>query len=505
MSAPPSPATGTGSRYQHLTVRDGDYDTDLPAQTYPNLPVKRATDKKQEARSPTQAVFHRLSPNSFESGRLPSCRLWQQRGCPARTRQKVWSLQMTASLCPQLRVTVLSALRTLSTLGQVFLSSLLHLFIRVHSPGVYPCFQAWYFEVIVAHLGGSGHARVGWANNKAELNAPVGFDGYGYGYCDVGGEKVHEARREPYGESYAAGDVIGCYIFIEPLMEQPPGGHLPECAPGNSAASSDVNCMFDGVAEHGSLGDVAKVHEANAEVCWADGTNSYSGGKESKTEDADHHLPADSAVTSQSREVTYAYASAPNPTEGNNVGFVAFAKNGILQGIAYQSLRTGKYCPVVSLYTLPKVEPLARITFNFGPTFVHGCADFGDLPSPKPISDRAPSPRVKSAGKLEDVAVDEVTEEGNSGVRETARGPTSDDGNIETRARALENTDGAANVANKAFLAKETVELSSEMRDYIHSAANTSDVSSPNLLGSGDAPGALPEPAWQVGFQGLSG
>ena len=31
----------------------------------------------------------------------------------------------------------------------------------------------WYYEVTVARLGATGHARLGWATRKAELQAPV--------------------------------------------------------------------------------------------------------------------------------------------------------------------------------------------------------------------------------------------------------------------------------------------------------------------------------------------
>ena len=63
--------------------------------------------------------------------------------------------------------------------------------------------------------------RFGWATQVTERDAPIGVDEHGYAYCDVGGEKVHDARREPYGDSYAAGDVIGCYIFLRPSVVQP--------------------------------------------------------------------------------------------------------------------------------------------------------------------------------------------------------------------------------------------------------------------------------------------
>ena len=76
----------------------------------------------------------------------------------------------------------------------------------------------WYCEVTVQHLGDSGHCRLGWCTKKGELQAPVGFDKFGFSYRDVDGSKVHKSLREPYGSPYKEGDVIGMLIHL------PPGG-----------------------------------------------------------------------------------------------------------------------------------------------------------------------------------------------------------------------------------------------------------------------------------------
>ncbi|TVU50833.1 hypothetical protein EJB05_02224, partial [Eragrostis curvula] len=74
---------------------------------------------------------------------------------------------------------------------------------------------AWYFEVKVVHLGATGHTRLGWATNRADLQTPVGYDAYGFGYRDIDGAKVHKAWREKYAdEGYGEGDVLGFYISL---------------------------------------------------------------------------------------------------------------------------------------------------------------------------------------------------------------------------------------------------------------------------------------------------
>ncbi|EAY79923.1 hypothetical protein OsI_35088 [Oryza sativa Indica Group] len=74
---------------------------------------------------------------------------------------------------------------------------------------------AWYFEVKVLHLGSTGHTRLGWATNNADIHAPVGYDVFGFGYRDMDGTKVHKAWRANYADQgYGEGDVLGFYIHL---------------------------------------------------------------------------------------------------------------------------------------------------------------------------------------------------------------------------------------------------------------------------------------------------
>uniref|UniRef100_A0A0D3HRC1 B30.2/SPRY domain-containing protein n=1 Tax=Oryza barthii TaxID=65489 RepID=A0A0D3HRC1_9ORYZ len=74
---------------------------------------------------------------------------------------------------------------------------------------------AWYFEVKVLHLGSTGHTRLGWATNNADIHAPVGYDVFGFGYRDMDGTKVHKAWRANYADQgYGDGDVLGFYIHL---------------------------------------------------------------------------------------------------------------------------------------------------------------------------------------------------------------------------------------------------------------------------------------------------
>ncbi len=68
-------------------------------------------------------------------------------------------------------------------------------------------------DVDIAHRN-KANVRLGWGTKLAELQAPIGYDAYGYGYRDVGGSKVHKSFLDEYGESYGPGDVIGMLIHF---------------------------------------------------------------------------------------------------------------------------------------------------------------------------------------------------------------------------------------------------------------------------------------------------
>lgn len=76
---------------------------------------------------------------------------------------------------------------------------------------------SYYWEVeILESSEENSHIRIGWSTRNGELQAPVGFDRYSYGYRDIDGSKVHNSQRvDNYGESYAPGDIVGCYIHLE--------------------------------------------------------------------------------------------------------------------------------------------------------------------------------------------------------------------------------------------------------------------------------------------------
>ncbi|BGO99795.1 Set1 complex component ash2 [Rhodotorula toruloides ATCC 204091] len=86
---------------------------------------------------------------------------------------------------------------------------------------------AWYWEVRIDRGGGEGGrdhggegqgswVRVGVGRRESPLNAPVGIDGYSYGYRDKSGDSVTLAQPTPYGKPYGSSTVIGIYLALPP-------------------------------------------------------------------------------------------------------------------------------------------------------------------------------------------------------------------------------------------------------------------------------------------------
>lgn len=203
------------------------------------------------------------------------------------------------------------------------------------SHGVYQ--GAWYCEVKVAHLGETGHVRLGWCTRKAELQAPVGFDVHGYCYRDLEGSKVTAGKREEYGEAYGEGDVVGLYLYM------PEGGRPLEVR--------------------------------DREVVRYKGVLYYL-----EEQEAD-----------------------PKPLQG---AVVAFARNGVCQGVAFQDIPDGTYYPAASLFTLPSQTQGASVTFNFGPNFAFPPPEVPGCPAPRPMCETAQPLEAAAATEPAAMSVD---------------------------------------------------------------------------------------------------
>ncbi len=65
-----------------------------------------------------------------------------------------------------------------------------------------------------------GHVRIGVARREASIEAPVGYDAYGYGLRDATGQKVHLSRPVEFMEPFKSGDTLGLLISLPSVDDQ---------------------------------------------------------------------------------------------------------------------------------------------------------------------------------------------------------------------------------------------------------------------------------------------
>eukprot|EP00743_Colponemidia_sp_Colp-15_P007791 GILK01008435.1.p1 GENE.GILK01008435.1~~GILK01008435.1.p1 ORF type:complete len:400 (-),score=66.58 GILK01008435.1:49-1173(-) len=215
----------------------------------------------------------------------------------------------------------------------------------------------WFFEITVnepalpaPYPGFEAHTRLGWCSSRADIEAPVGCDKFGYCYRDVEGTKFHNGCGASYGQPYTVGDVIGCYIKLPP----PKVRVVPQPLP-SSTVTSLVSPMP---------------------------------GLPTPTPTP---TPSPLPFTRSSTDELY-------ETDG---GCIHFFKNGVDQGVAFTDVYEGLYFPAASLYMR------ATVTFNFGPVFKYPpdssfhCRPMSDLCA-SAEKDKAGGPSPSHAGAMED-------------------------------------------------------------------------------------------------------
>eukprot|EP00871_Galdieria_phlegrea_P000764 jgi/Galph1/1689/GphlegSOOS_G385.1 len=166
---------------------------------------------------------------------------------------------------------------------------------------------SWYFEVDI--LPGDGNVRIGWCTIEAEMEAPIGYDKYGYSIRDKTGDIFHEQRLVKYGESFGANDTIGCFL------------HLPDGPPNAKEALEIFERKWIAWRLYFS---------SPRRPCW-----------------------------SQQERIK----PVPPELDIPKVGYMEFFKNGKSLGIAVQGVVSTKWYPAVSLYMN------AKLCCNFGPNF----------------------------------------------------------------------------------------------------------------------------------------
>ncbi|XP_037951239.1 set1/Ash2 histone methyltransferase complex subunit ASH2 isoform X2 [Teleopsis dalmanni] len=82
----------------------------------------------------------------------------------------------------------------------------------------------WYFEVTIEEMPDTSATRLGWGQEFANLQAPLGYDKFGYSWRSRKGTRFHESRGKHYSNGYVEGDTLG---FLIVLPEQRSFNYLP--------------------------------------------------------------------------------------------------------------------------------------------------------------------------------------------------------------------------------------------------------------------------------------
>lgn len=60
--------------------------------------------------------------------------------------------------------------------------------------------------------------RIGWGQEYANLQAPLGYDKFGYSWRSRKGTKFHESSGKHYSPGYGEGDTLG-FLIVLPQKE----------------------------------------------------------------------------------------------------------------------------------------------------------------------------------------------------------------------------------------------------------------------------------------------
>ncbi|XP_014210534.1 set1/Ash2 histone methyltransferase complex subunit ASH2 [Copidosoma floridanum] len=83
----------------------------------------------------------------------------------------------------------------------------------------------WYWEATLDDMPENSATRLGWGQEYANLQAPLGYDKFGYSYRSRKGTRFHESRGKHYGTGYGEGDTVG-FLIILPDDYRP--SHIPK-------------------------------------------------------------------------------------------------------------------------------------------------------------------------------------------------------------------------------------------------------------------------------------
>ncbi|XP_075150139.1 set1/Ash2 histone methyltransferase complex subunit ash2 isoform X1 [Haematobia irritans] len=82
----------------------------------------------------------------------------------------------------------------------------------------------WYFEVTIEEMPEGSATRLGWGQEYGNLQAPLGYDKFGYSWRSRKGTRFSESHGKHYSDAYVEGDTLG---FLIDLPEEREHDYLP--------------------------------------------------------------------------------------------------------------------------------------------------------------------------------------------------------------------------------------------------------------------------------------
>ncbi|KAJ1521644.1 hypothetical protein ONE63_003290 [Megalurothrips usitatus] len=77
----------------------------------------------------------------------------------------------------------------------------------------------WYFEVTIDEMPEGSATRLGWAQEYGNLQAPLGYDKFGYSWRSRKGTRFHECHGKHFSSGYGEGDTLGFLIVLPELHD----------------------------------------------------------------------------------------------------------------------------------------------------------------------------------------------------------------------------------------------------------------------------------------------
>lgn len=72
----------------------------------------------------------------------------------------------------------------------------------------------WYWEATIEEMPEGSATRMGWGQDYANLQAPLGYDKFGYSWRSKKGTRFHESAGKRYSKGYGEGDTLGFMIVL---------------------------------------------------------------------------------------------------------------------------------------------------------------------------------------------------------------------------------------------------------------------------------------------------